>query len=551
MSIKIKKANIITAGLLFSAGSLLSSPHLFAAESEVSGFLENATYIRDGVGLSKFRNTGQLEVYKPIEDSGNWSKTSINGVFRATYDGVYDLNDDEFGEDAPQQSYLGQSWHPANNWATEGPSLPFIPTAFPCENGAPDLCKNMKDYADHSEDDLKYPDFNDHFDFIRELYLDTTYNMDNGDKLSFRLGKQQVVWGKTDLFRVLDIINPVDYSRHNIFDQLEDIRIPQWMLQAEWRMGKTALLDDSNLSLVWNFDEFRPHFHGVCGGAYQVMDLGCFYTSHLDLNPTGPSMLWPSFSDVDLPNWSLGNTQGGIKWEGVAGDITFSLNAYSFLQQDPALTLNADPMAAGGFYGITFPRVNLVGGSIDYYSPSIDTVLRLETTHTSGEKLPAYGLGHIESDMWRYVIGFDKSVYLPNLSSSAFMVSGQLFGMHVLDHQKTTPIKEDNWIATMLIKGFWKNNRLSPQLVIAHDFGADATAFNPSVEYLIDDHWKIDFALNIKTGGNKEFNTNALAAEMPGNPPLGVWEPLSRFANGPIGVAHQEDEAQITIRYSF
>lgn len=438
---------------------------------------------------------------------------------RATYDGVYDLNDNEFGENAPQQAYLGQSWHPAN---VPGLELPFIPTAFPCENGDPGLCNNLKDYADHSEDDMKFPDFNDKLDFIRELYLDSTYSLDNGDKLSFRLGKQQVVWGKTDLFRVLDIINPVDYSRHNIFDQLEDIRIPQWMLKAEWRMGKTSLFDDSNLSFVWNIDEFRPNFHGVCGGAYQLMDLGCFYNSRLFVpfptyNPvTAPNdfLLHPTFSDVDLPNWQLGNTQGGFKWEGVAGDITFSLNAYSYLQQDPALTFNGpNPLASAGFYEITFPRVNLIGGSIDYYAPSIDTVLRFETTHTTGEKLPAYGIGHLESDMWRYVIGFDKSVYLPTISTSAFTVSGQLFGMHVLDHDKTTPIKEDNWIATMLIKGFWMNNRLSPQLVIAHDFGADATAFNPSVEYLINNNWKVDFALNIKKGGTQQFDTNALAMD--------------------------------------
>jgi hypothetical protein len=32
---------------------------------------------------------------------------------------------------------------------------------------------------------------------------------------------------------------------------------------------------------------------------------------------------------------------------------------------------------------------------------------------------------------------------------------------------------------------------------------------------------------------------------------LGGFEPLGRFRSGPIGMAQQEDEAQITIRYRF
>ena len=64
---------------------------------EISGFVENATYFRDHVGLSKFRNTLQLEGTKILGNLGAFSEVSINGTFRATYDGVYDLNSDEYG----------------------------------------------------------------------------------------------------------------------------------------------------------------------------------------------------------------------------------------------------------------------------------------------------------------------------------------------------------------------------------------------------------------------------------------------------------------------
>ena len=45
-------------------------------------------------------------------------------------------------------------------------------------------------------------------------------------------------------------------------------------------------------------------------------------------------------------------------------------------------------------------------------------------------------------------------------------------------------------------------------------------------------------------GGKKTFDWSV-------NGPSSDYEPLARFTNGPIGVANQEDELQLTVRYSF
>ena len=103
---------------------------------------------------------------------------------------------------------------------------------------------------------------------------------DAGDRLNqlgIRLGRQQIVWGRTDLFRVLDVINPVDFSRNNIYDELEDIRIPLWMLQLEYRFGATQTFDDLNFSVVWNFDKFRPANLGQAGTPNIILDAGSFF----------------------------------------------------------------------------------------------------------------------------------------------------------------------------------------------------------------------------------------------------------------------------------
>ncbi|WP_299198904.1 DUF1302 family protein [uncultured Amphritea sp.] len=533
----IMTMNKLAAGVAMgvTAMSLGLSTNVVAADTEWAGFVENATYVRDGVGLSKFRNTAQAEFSKPLETDG-WDNVSINGTLRATYDGVYDLNSDEFGEDA-QANYLGENWHGQDtSTAILAPGTPL-----PCEND-PQLCKNLDGYMDQSADDVRYPDFNDRLDFVRELYISADKQLESGTVLNLSFGKQQVVWGKTDLFRVLDVINPVDYSRHNIYDELEDIRIPQWMLTAEWRMGPTKVFDDSNFSLVWNIDKFRPNNLGTCGQPYAILDGGCFFASRI--SGGGPYVI----NDVVDYEWSLRNTQFGAKWEGVYGDTTFSLNALHYRQQLPSIHALGAPGANGGLFDIHFPEVNLLGGSIDYYSMNQDAVWRLEMAYTEGEELARDTDGYKKTDMLRYVIGFDKNLIIPALgTSSAFLLSTQLFGEHILDHERDMPNKKDNWIATLLFKGFYMNNRLSPQVIIAHDFAAEATAIAPSIDYLINDNWKVNAAFNIKEGGKKTFPWSVAGGAAAG----GQTEPLARFLNGPIGVANQEDEFQLSVRYSF
>ena len=64
-------------------------------------------------------------------------------------------------------------------------------------------------------------------DPLREAYVDTTLNDWN-----LRLGKQQVVWGTADGMKLLDMINPTDFTEM-AQNQMEDSRIPVWMINAE------------------------------------------------------------------------------------------------------------------------------------------------------------------------------------------------------------------------------------------------------------------------------------------------------------------------------
>lgn len=598
-------------------------------EMQFTGFYENATFVRDSAGLSKFRNTVQVNADKKFGTLGqlNFNNVAFHGTFRGTYDGVYDLNSSEYGSGAggavnlenniagagstvphgggirPPGTFFGfnDARNPNEGMIVLGENLhktrggvAFGVPVRPCDK---DSRGCIDDYLDYSSNDLRFPEFNERLDFIRELYVDFDNDLPNGDILSWRLGKQQVIWGRTDLFRVLDVINPVDYSRNNIYDELEDIRIPMWIAKADWRMGAGEVFDDLNLSFVWNFDKFRPHNLGQCGQPNSILDAGCFFRGMNNLwenggtvanfaggniaTDFGPGQI--GIRKADMPSWSLSNSQFGIKLEGVYGDFGFSLNALTYRSQLPSL--RGGIPAQNAFTGetavwpsliafdINFPRVNLIGGSMDYYSQAIDTVFRFEVAYTEGEEFANTLQSRLfsESDVTRYVIGADKNIFIPFLNPGrAFLFSGQLFGQHILEHQLEDrplgkagmPDWKQNWIGTLLVKGWWMNDRLSPQIIVAHDFKAQATAIAPSVEYLFSDNLKIVAGANLKVGrGAREFDDCRscnpwdpfTSYGLPEGATAGLsgYEPLGRFRAGPIGMAQKEDELQLTLRYSF
>lgn len=628
--------------------TILATSHSYALDLgiEWNGFFEEAIYVRDEVGLSKARTTGQFEGIKFLSDTGAFKNVSLNATFRLSYDAVYELNDDEFGDKAGGSIVLEGGFvdtpHGAgfiNKPVVDGLGLvnnafsdPAVLALTNPNDGLIVLGENLHeigggvafgvpvrpcdkdgrgcidDYLDADADELAAPEiFSDRLDWIRELYIDGALPLGGGKELNVRLGKQQVVWGRTDLFRVLDVINPVDYSRNNIYDELEDIRIPMWILQTEYRMGPNSLLDDANLSMVWNFDKFRPHNLGQCGTANVILDAGCFFRGMKNLWDNGGTVA--NFAAVDglpglqttdfgpgqigirkaeLPSWSLSNTQLGFKFEGVYQDLSFSINALTYRSQLPSLrgsnfqSVNAFTGESAVYdhliaFDIVFPRINLLGGSFDYYSQSIDTVFRVEAAYTEGEEFANSLETRLfsESDVFRYVIGADKNIFIRPLNKNrAFLLSTQLFGQNLLDHETEQrplgqigmPDWKQNWIATFLLKGWWLNDRLSPQILAAHDFRAGSTVVAPSIDWLIDDNWQLTLVANVKFGDGAQkfddcrtcnpwgpftatpFHTDPTVS---GSMGLGGFEPLGRFRAGPIGMANKEDEIQLSLRYRF
>lgn len=660
------QSKVFAAAILIScAGETLANdnlPALGEGESpwKVDVTYENHTANREKTGLSKFRNTLQAEFDKGLNDG--WA---LHGIMRGSWDGVYRMNSSEYGKNAGGsitiQNTAGPGLPPVPTNAGTPLNLPNVPwgggvnnpigqaLGLPATNafgfnlannpnqglrvlgdrwhdpdggvsfGVPvrpcDIdsrgCRDFGGYGNQKLSELEAPEFNDRLDFIREVYAKKTFHLENGKDLFLKVGKQQVVWGRTDLFRVLDVLNPVDYSRNNIYDELSDIRIPMWMVQAEYRMGASDSMQDRNIQLVWNFDKFRASNLGQCGTPNVMLDAGCFFRGMANLwdnggtvaNFAGNGTVATDFGphqigirDVHLPDWSLSNTQLGVKYEGVTvGGLSFSLNALTYRSQLPSLhaingngTVNPFTGGNGNITGVPvknliafdmyFPRVNLIGGSMDFQVPAAGAAVRVEAAYTKGEEFVNTARADLYSknDVFRSVIGIDRPTFIPFISeSSATLISAQLFYQHIFDHELYRgplgdvgmPDWKDNFIGTLLIKGFLKNGTVSPQIIFAHDFRAKAFAVAPQVEWNVSNDLKLTFGANYKgANGNDHYkfddcrscapydlftNTYFPGQSVGQSAGLGGIETLGRFRAGPIGAAFKENDIYFKLTYKF
>jgi hypothetical protein len=99
---------------------------------------------------------------------------------------------------------------------------------------------------------------------LKEAYFDIELF---DSRLWLRIGKQNIVWGKTELFRTTDQFNPQDLAIASL-PSLEESRIGLWALRAVWSFYNVGRLEDVRLEVAMNYDDFEPTDLGRCGEPY-------------------------------------------------------------------------------------------------------------------------------------------------------------------------------------------------------------------------------------------------------------------------------------------
>jgi hypothetical protein len=101
---------------------------------------------------------------------------------------------------------------------------------------------------------------------LKEAYADIELF---DSRLWMRLGKQTIIWGKTELFRTTDQFNPQDLALASL-PSLEESRIGLWSGRFVYSFYDVGPLEDFRVELAINYDNFEPADLGSCGEAYTV-----------------------------------------------------------------------------------------------------------------------------------------------------------------------------------------------------------------------------------------------------------------------------------------
>jgi len=298
-----------------------------------------------------------------------------------------------------------------------------------------------------------------------------------------RVGRQILAWGETDIFRLLDNINPLDDSFGGFFVSLDERRVPLDMIRSSWI-----------------FDSFGPFsdivLEGfVASGKRLSQDPGIPEGS--PWNPGGLAYPNPSLArTIEYPDDT--DVRGGARLSFNYSDITFTVAHYYTYLDVPGVVFSipgCKPKPAGGapcgIGGNTagfgneivatqkFPRVPITGVAMTFPVPSWYTIVRGEVAYFQDEPMNRQGRGNanfstkplgsaaakklrgnieggldpfvypafldlgrvrgydgklLQRDTFNAAIGFDINRYIRFLNpTQSFFISTQLFYKHVFD----------------------------------------------------------------------------------------------------------------------
>lgn len=308
---------------------------------------------------------------------------------------------------------------------------------------------------------------------LREFYLDLA-----GDKGKLRLGRQQVVWGKTDGLRLLDLINPQDF-REFILDDFIDSRIPLWMARGDYYFG------DDTLQLLF-IPDVRLNKTAGPGDRFEPQFLKQIRSAPLPLQ------------EGKDPSTHLSNSEFGLRYSGFAKGWDYSFN-YFYSWEDNPLYFRED--IGGTLTNVKKnKRLKMLGGAFSRAFGSV--VLRGEAALNMGRYFstidPLHPEGQVQKDEIKTAIGLDYS-------RGNWFVSGQVFETLIRDYE--SGIVNDRLTTSISLMTTYDLLNETLRLKLLNIFGANNSdnLGRFSATYLINDQWKIMGGLALFNGPTSSF----------------------------------------------
>lgn len=314
---------------------------------------------------------------------------------------------------------------------------------------------------------------------LRELYYERSLG-----RWYLSLGKQQVVWGKADGLKVLDVVDPQSF-REFILEDFDQSRIPLWTLDAERPLDAAG---DWTLQLLWIPDR---SYHAIPkqGATY------AFTSPRLVPQPVPgiPTRL----KGPQRPDRALLDSDAGLRLTGFAGGWDLSVNYLYQYHNQPVLHRRVVP-GPEPLVEITprYHRTHVLGGT---FSRAFgDWVVRGELGYFTDRFFltddPRDADGVAESPELSYVLGLDWS------GITDTFLSAQLFQSWLPDRRAGFTRPElDTSLTFLARREFWNDTLRAEVLWIANTNDGDGL-IRPKVGYDLEENLELWVGVDIFYG---------------------------------------------------
>jgi hypothetical protein len=238
--------------------------------------------------------------------------------------------------------------------------------------------------------------------------------------LNIRVGRQNLSWGQTNGFRLLDQINPLDNSFGGFLLSLDERRRPLNMVRAtlslptfpDWGIYDLAvqgfIAPDSRLPVAGA----APPTPWGTGGAPQPAE--SIPTLISSIGEFGA----PTDTVLQRPDKSLEDSRAGVRLLMTRNDASFSLAYLSTYSDAPTVSYEFAPNGVDPVIKLRFPNVQILGMTGSMPIPGTYAVLRGEVAGFFGEPFFieeqnfAAGKRYPKRDVIRGVIGLDHAHWI-------------------------------------------------------------------------------------------------------------------------------------------
>jgi len=310
---------------------------------------------------------------------------------------------------------------------------------------------------------------------VKEAYL-----LYEGEAFDLRLGQQQIVWGKTDGLRMLDVVNPLD-MREFILDDFLDSRIGLVAARLNW-YPDTDMEQELELLVI---PDAQPA---------QAAPVGSRWAFSI---PSAPAGFMVQQLAPEQPNWSPKNSEVGVAWRANISGWDVSANYFYGWKDTP----NALRKLMPGLLQVKLKhfRMHTVGGSFSNAFGAF--VVRGEMAANLHEGINARGTTFADTVQRKTTLNAALAV---EWSRYNWTISPQFFIRHIDGWHSSLLESKDSGFWTLRIATDFMHEKLKPELLFLADWSAGGWLARPKTSYEWSDHFTTTFGVDI-FGGSHGF----------------------------------------------